>query len=104
MLLGGGDRPTIVFAEALKQLTNERTIAVFEDLHWADEALDLLRFLGRRLATTDALLVCTYRDEELEPTHPLRVALGDLSSASGVRRIPLQALSARGSDAACRGY
>ena len=94
VLLGGGDRPSIVFAEALQQLTNERTVVVFEDLHWADEAtLDLLRFLGRRLATTGALLVCTYRDDELQPSHPLRVALGDLAGTPGVRRIPLQPLS-----------
>jgi hypothetical protein len=31
VLLGGGDRPSIVFAEALQPPTNERTVVVFED-------------------------------------------------------------------------
>ena len=44
---------------------------VVEDVHWADEAtLDLLRFLGRRLRGLRALLLVTYRDDELAPTTP----------------------------------
>ena len=52
---------------------------MIEDAHWADEAtLDLLKFLGRRIAATRALLVVTYRDDEVGPAHPLRLVLGDL--------------------------
>ena len=48
------------------------TIAVVEDVHWADEAtLDLLRYLGRRLDGTTVLLIATYRDDEVGPQHPL---------------------------------
>ena len=47
-----------------------------EDAHWADEAtLDLLVFLGRRLERTRALLIITYRDDELGADHPLRGVL-----------------------------
>jgi predicted ATPase len=93
--LGTGDRPALVFDEALKQLRSEATVVVFEDLHWADEAtLDIVRFLGRRLADGQTMFVCTYRDDELGPSHPLRVALGDLSGSPGVHRIALPPLTA----------
>ena len=70
------------------------TLAVFEDAHWADEAtLDLLRFVGRRCGSTRLLLIVTYRDDEVGPTHPLRVVLGDLATAAPVRRLSLPCLS-----------
>jgi DNA-binding CsgD family transcriptional regulator/tetratricopeptide (TPR) repeat protein len=55
---------------------------VFEDVHWADEAtLDLLRVLGRRLRAIPALVIATYRDDEVGAAHPLRRALGDIPAA-----------------------
>lgn len=72
-------------------------VVVFEDVHWADDAtLDLLRYLGRRIETTRSVLIVTYRDDEVGPRHPLRIALGDLATAPGVRRVPLQPLSVEG--------
>jgi predicted ATPase len=70
------------------------TVAVIEDMHWADEAtIDLLRFAGRRLGRTRALLLATYRDDELAADHPLRVALGDLATQRAIRRMRLPPLS-----------
>jgi DNA-binding CsgD family transcriptional regulator len=70
-----------------------RTVVVMEDLHWADEAtLDLLTFLGRRLARCRALVVLTYRDDELAPDGPLHAVLAGLPRA-GTRRLPLPPLS-----------
>jgi DNA-binding CsgD family transcriptional regulator len=70
------------------------TILVGEDAHWADEAtLNLLRFLGRRVGDLRALLVVTFRDDELGSRHPLRIVLGDLATAPAVRRLPLPRLS-----------
>src|SRR5262245_14023477 len=70
------------------------TLAVFEDVHWADEAtLDLLRFLGRRCGAVRLLLVATYRDDEVGPAHPLRIVMGDLATAAAVRRLSLPPLS-----------
>ncbi len=55
------------------------TVVVLEDLHWSDEAtLDLVRLLGRRVQTLPVLILATYRDDELDRSHPLRRALGDL--------------------------
>ena len=69
-------------------------VVVFEDVHWADEAtLDLLRFLGRRIDRTSALLVCTYRDDELAANHPLAVMLGDLATCPAVHRCRVEPLS-----------
>ena len=69
------------------------SVVVLEDLHWADEAtLDLLRLLGRRIETVPALVVATYRDDELDRSHPLRIVLGELPRAN-VTRLPLRRLS-----------
>jgi len=69
-------------------------LVVIEDAHWADEAtLDLIRFIGRRVATTRALILVTYRDDEIGPRHPLRVVLGDLATSPTVRRMHLPPLS-----------
>ena len=85
---------TSVFSAVLAELKRRPVIVIFEDVHWADEAtLDLLRFVGRRINQTSALLVMTYRDDELDLRHPLRGLLGDLVSPSVIRRIPLPPLS-----------
>ncbi|HJW60072.1 MAG TPA: AAA family ATPase, partial [Actinomycetota bacterium] len=80
LLASGGPREA-VFAAFLDQLAqpSRRQVVVVEDAHWADEAtLDLLVFLGRRMERTRALLLVTYRDDEVGPDHPLRGVLGTL--------------------------
>jgi DNA-binding CsgD family transcriptional regulator len=80
LLASGGPREA-VFAAFLDQLAqpSRRLLVVVEDAHWADEAtLDLLVFLGRRMERTRALLLVTYRDDEVGPDHPLRGVLGAL--------------------------
>lgn len=70
------------------------TVAVFEDVHWADEAtLDLIRFLARRVATVPCLLILTYRDDEIGARHPLRGVLGDLATVPTLERMTLRRLS-----------
>jgi DNA-binding CsgD family transcriptional regulator/tetratricopeptide (TPR) repeat protein len=70
------------------------TVAVIEDVHWADEAtIDLLSFAGRRLWRMRVLLLATYRDDELAADHPLRVMLGDLATQRATRRMRLPPLS-----------
>jgi len=87
------NRPAI-FTACLNELQSRPAIVVFEDIHWADEAtLDLLKFLGRRIQRTPALLLATYRDDELGPQHPLRLLLGDLATSTATRRLALTPLS-----------
>jgi DNA-binding CsgD family transcriptional regulator len=70
------------------------TVAVIEDVHWADEAtIDLLSFLGRRLGRMPALLLASYRDDEIATDHPLRLVLGDLATQRATRRMKLPPLS-----------
>jgi DNA-binding CsgD family transcriptional regulator/tetratricopeptide (TPR) repeat protein len=69
-------------------------VVVLEDVHWADEAtLDLIRFVGRRIADTHGVVVLTYRDDEVGPRHPLTAVLGDLATARRYRRFTLEPLS-----------
>jgi DNA-binding CsgD family transcriptional regulator/tetratricopeptide (TPR) repeat protein len=72
------------------------SIVVLEDLHWADEAtLDFVRFLGRRIQRTRCLLIGTYRDDELAPTHLLRAVLGELTGQHTARiHVPALSLAA----------
>ena len=81
-----------LFPALLQELgRSERvTVVVLEDVHWADEAtLDFLRFIGRRIQRTSALFIVTYRDEELPPTHSVRMALGELTGGHVTRmRLP----------------
>lgn len=79
---------TTIFSAFLTELQRPSppTIAVFEDVHWADEAtLDFVKFLGRRIHRTHTLLILTCRDDELGPRHPLRTVLGDLPSTAATR-------------------
>lgn len=82
--LGSGASRVEIFTAALEELRRESgTLVVLEDMHWADEAsLDLLKFLGRRIQRTHALLAVTYREAEMSAYHPLRFVLGDLPRAS----------------------
>jgi DNA-binding CsgD family transcriptional regulator/tetratricopeptide (TPR) repeat protein len=88
-------RPYNVVAELVQELrARAPTILVLEDVHWADEAtLDVLRLLGRKLEGVPALAIATYRDDELDRTHPLRIVLGGLGSGPGVLRLQLRPLS-----------
>jgi DNA-binding CsgD family transcriptional regulator len=94
-----------IFSAFLDELQNAHapTIAVTEDVHWADEAtLDLLKFLGRRINRTNSMLVVTYRDDELAANHPLRLFLGDLPPRS-VARVRLPPLSESGVNTLAQG-
>jgi DNA-binding CsgD family transcriptional regulator len=90
-----GEKPHAVFIALLEELrARPPTIAVIEDVHWADEAtLDIITLLARRAETLGALVVVTYREDELEPGHPLRLAVGELGTASGIAQLRLPPLS-----------
>jgi DNA-binding CsgD family transcriptional regulator/tetratricopeptide (TPR) repeat protein len=80
------------FSAFLDLLADGRTV-VIEDAHWADEAtLDLLVFAGRRIAGLSGLLIVSYRNDAIEPDHPLRGMLGSLAGTQ-TRRIELRPLS-----------
>lgn len=68
-------------------------LLIIEDVHWADTAtLDLIRFLGRRIARVRALILITYRDEEVDARSPVRNVLGE-APVGNVERMTLEPLS-----------
>ncbi|MCW6006095.1 LuxR C-terminal-related transcriptional regulator [Micromonospora sp. CPCC 205371] len=94
-LLGTPD-PFEVRRLLLDQLSggNPPTLLVLDDAHWADDAtLDVLRFLGRRLGPCPAMIVVSFRQDEVGPHHPLRVLAGDLATLPVVRRLTVPMLS-----------
>lgn len=90
-----GDHDKVV--EATFALLREGpSVLVVEDMHWADDAtIDLVRVVGRRISAVPALLVLTYRDDEIDPTGAFRRALGSFTSEF-TRRIELAPLSCDG--------
>ncbi len=78
-----GPRPEL-FDAVLEELRHAAVpvLMVIEDAHWADDAtLDFLKYLGRRIDRTRALLAVSYRDDEVGLSHPLRRVLGELPPA-----------------------
>jgi len=85
--LADGDR-SAVLATSLDLLSGllRPNIMVLEDTHWADEAtLDVIKYLGRRIAKANGLLLLTYRDGEVDYDHPLRQVIGELPAENLVR-------------------
>ena len=92
----GADRRSL-YAAVLSALSDGAGpfLLVWEDLHWADHAtLDLLRYLGRRIAFLPVFLVITFRGNETGEDHPLRKAVRDLP-ASSLTEVSLRPLSVK---------
>jgi ATP/maltotriose-dependent transcriptional regulator MalT len=91
----GGAVPHAVVGALVPELTaREPSVFVLEDVHWADAAtLDVLRLLARRMETVPALVVASYRDDELDRTHPLRIVVGEIGTSRRTARLKLAGLS-----------
>src|SRR5215472_7577936 len=91
----GSERDRVLTALRTELSWSEHpTVLVIEDVHWADDAtLDALRYLIRRIAGLPAVLVLTYRDDELNREHPLHGLLGQASRRDYVQHVPLRRLS-----------
>ncbi len=81
--------------EVLLRLSAAKPVVlVLDDLHWADAAsLGLLGHLGRFVATSNLLVVGTYRDTELHRRHPLDELLATLRRERGFQRYRLRGLN-----------
>ncbi len=104
-LLEGGASPSAIFAQFYTALENTKTptVLVFEDAHWADHAtLDLFRFLARRIAFLNCLLVISYRDDEISEQHPFRQVL-DILPSGHTHRVPIEPLTEAGVELLAKG-
>ncbi len=90
-----GAKPHEVVVLLLRMLRSSGpSIVILEDVHWADEAtLDVLRLVARKVESAPALFVASYRDDELDRSHPLRLVLGELATLPAVTRLRLVPLS-----------
>jgi len=69
-------------------------VLVIEELHWADEAtLELFPYLARKLRERPALLVGSYRSDELHRLHPLTHLLAELSRGRLATEVNLNPLN-----------
>ena len=92
-LLNNQSSKVNIFSKLLESLqnTDRPNIVIIEDVHWADEStLDMIKFIGRRADRTNSLFLITYRDDEINSDHPLRMVLGDIPSKNLIKiRLPL---------------
>ncbi|MGH1470316.1 MAG: helix-turn-helix transcriptional regulator [Cellvibrionaceae bacterium] len=90
-LLAEGSKPATLYSLLIQEIETSAngTVFIFEDSHWADYAtLDLLKYLGRRISMLPALIIISFRDDEVINDHPLTRVLGELPS-SHTQRIDL---------------
>jgi len=75
--------------------TVQPLLIILEDLHDADRGtLDLLVHLSRNLDGARLLVVGTYRDVEVDRSHPLSSVLAELRRGQNFLRVPLRGLTA----------
>ena len=93
--LHGDDRFALALAVLAVVRDRAPAVVVLEDAHWADPGtLDVARVLARRVDGIGAVLVVTYRDDELGSNRALAALVGDLSAGQAVR-LQLRPLSER---------
>jgi len=73
--------------------TVQPLLLILEDLHRADQGtLDLLLHLARNLQGARLLVAGSYRDVEVDRSHPLSATLGELRRGSSFSRVLLRGL------------
>jgi len=75
----------------LKTLSQQQPLILFlDDLLWADTAsLQLFHYVARRISRHKIMLIATYRDVELEESHPLSRIILDLNRERLLHQIAL---------------
>jgi DNA-binding CsgD family transcriptional regulator len=89
------EKRTDLFALFFRELATQKqkTIIVFEDIHWADEAtLDFIKFFARRIIQIPCLFILTYRDDESSFYSPVKNVIGQIPPDT-ILRLPLTPLS-----------
>ncbi|NEO68902.1 AAA family ATPase, partial [Moorena sp. SIO3H5] len=91
------NRFNLLFSKFIQVFTTkEHPLVIFlDDLQWADSAsLKLLQLLIAETNTIHLLLIGAYRDNEVNPTHPLMVTLSEMANLGvSLNTITLEPLS-----------
>jgi predicted ATPase len=78
----------------LASASRHASVAILEDLHWADrETVAVLARLGEHVSTKRLLIVATYRGSDVHADHPLFAQIAALLRSPAVSEIALDALS-----------
>jgi predicted ATPase len=78
----------------LASASRHASVAILEDLHWADrETVAVLARLGEHVSTRRLLVVATYRGSDVHAGHPLFAQIAALVRSPAVSEIELDALS-----------
>ena len=81
------------FDFAARISSQQPTLMILEDLHWADDStLSLLDHLTQRLSELPLMVIGTYRDAELNVIRPLAKTLEDLLRGRLATRVRLKGL------------
>ncbi|MET8147077.1 AAA family ATPase [Actinoplanes sp. NPDC049668] len=68
-------------------------LVVLDDLHWADvQTLALLRHLVAQALATPVLVIATFRDSDIDASHPLTALLAATHREPGTTRLALRGL------------
>ncbi|HSC02243.1 MAG TPA: AAA family ATPase, partial [Solirubrobacteraceae bacterium] len=87
---GSGRLLELVFGVIQRLAADRPLMFVIEDLQWADRStLDLVSLLVRGLRGIQALLVLTFRSDEIHRSHPLRPLIAGWERVRSVRRLEL---------------
>ncbi|NOX94604.1 MAG: LuxR family transcriptional regulator [Alphaproteobacteria bacterium] len=80
-------KPVELFPMILSELGKPgANILIIEDIHWADYAtLDFIKYIGRRISILSALLIVSFRNDEIVDSHPAHSVFGDLPPKNTVR-------------------
>lgn len=69
-------------------------VLLFDNLHLADRSsMEMLEYYGQHLSASPVVLICAYRNRELQQVDAARSALAHLSRMAGYERIELAGLS-----------
>lgn len=90
----GRSRLMEAVVELVENLSRRRPLVVcVEDIHWADPSTrDLLAFATSALDRAPALMLLTYRTDELHHAHPMRPFLAEMTRRRGVEHLLLNRL------------
>ena len=78
----------------LRMATERPIVVVVDDLQWADvPSLQIVRRLAQRVAAHPVLLVCTYRDVDVDESDALRSTMASIARVPGMVRVQPPPLS-----------
>jgi tetratricopeptide (TPR) repeat protein/transcriptional regulator with XRE-family HTH domain len=82
----------------------KQLVVIVDDIQWADDAsAQFLHYFARQTARRPLLLVCAYRDEELETHQRLAALVQGIRREAHARHVPLARLRAADTEALVEG-